>query len=126
MSNNSWWHMLPDIWKRHHGICHYCSLFTIPMRWLADFEGATVSDNHKHILWLGQKWAISSIEHLVERSKGGKNTHKNCVLSCIRCNVDRNKQNQKILRLSAKRQQSNSSPLTSTKEQSAPKDVSVN
>lgn len=32
---------------------------------------------------------VATLEHLIPRSKGGRDTYDNCVMTCSRCNVER-------------------------------------
>lgn len=86
MSNNPTYHLLPVLWERQHGVCHYCRQFAIPARLVPEIDGAVLSAKRRVVMFWGKTYGVASVEHLRPRRDGGRNTLRNCVMACVRCN----------------------------------------
>lgn len=85
-SNNPWWRLLPSLWHRQHGVCYYCGEFAVPVRWVPEIAGASLSAKGRVVHFWGRTYGVATVEHLVPRRAGGRHSLKNCVMACLRCN----------------------------------------
>ncbi len=79
--------LLPQLYKRHKGKCHYCDVEVVMRK---SVSGVFICQKGDKILYqIGNKVYkahLATVDHVKDIEFGGDNSHDNVVLSCHKCN----------------------------------------
>jgi hypothetical protein len=93
--SSPWSALLPDLWERQDGKCHWCGEFCLMWREARHVRGAKV-ENRRRVIQAGpMEFGVATVEHLVPRSAGGGHGGHNVVMACASCNHGRNERHQR-------------------------------
>jgi HNH endonuclease len=84
--------LLPRLYRKHKGRCHYCNREVVMERVLANVivgrTNKTIKYKINEVLY---ECRFASVDHIIDIELGGTNDEDNVVLSCAHCNQKKNK-----------------------------------
>lgn len=84
--------LLPQLYKRHKGKCHYCDVEVVMRK---SVSGVYLYQKRDMIYYQIEKKIyhahLATVDHILDVELGGDNNHENVVLSCHKCNQKKQK-----------------------------------
>lgn len=84
--------LLPRLYRKHKGKCHYCNRELVSLRAIRE---VIVNKSTRTVTYQieGEKYhaRFATVDHIIDIEFGGTNAEDNVVLSCPHCNEKKNK-----------------------------------
>lgn len=84
--------LLPRLYRKHKGRCHYCNREVVMERVLSE---VLVERTHRTVKYkidgVLYECRFATVDHIIDIELGGTNDDDNVVLSCTHCNQKKNR-----------------------------------